>query len=150
MRRVLYGVVLALGLGGVANASDFIVVNSTDPSIARGQAFDAGARVPLAFGKTLKLMRPSGEVSTVEGAASGVVLPGQKLAANDSARFDTLKAFLDPPPAGRTFGARRGGFCPPADSLVTMDDIVRVAQTSGCKSEAPTALDAFLAKADKN
>ena len=150
MRRVLYGVVLALGLGGVANASDFIVVNSTDPSIARGQAFDAGARVPLAVGKTLKLMRPSGEVSTVQGAASGVVLPGQKLAANDSARFDTLKALLDPPPAGRTFGARRGGFCPPADSLLTMDDIVRVAQTSGCKSEARTALDAFLAKADKN
>ena len=150
MRRVLYGVVLALGLGGVANASDFIVVNSTDPSIARGQAFDAGVRVPLAAGKTLKLMRPSGEVTTVQGAASGVILPGQKLAANDSARFDTLKALLDPPPTGRTFGARRGGFCPPAESLVTMDDIVRVAQTSGCKSEARTALDAFLAKSDKN
>ena len=150
MRRGIYGVVLALALGGVANASDFIVVSSTDASIARGTAYDAGARVPLATGKTLKLMRPTGEVTTVQGGASGVVLPGQKLAANDTARFDTLKALLDPPPAGRTFGARRGGFCPPAESLTTMDDIVRVAQTSGCKAEARTALDAYLAKADKN
>ena len=150
MRRALYGVVLALALGGVANASDFIVVNSTDPSIQRGQAFDAGTRVPLATGKTLKLMRPTGEVTTVQGGASGVVLPGQKVAVNDAARFDTLRALLEPPPAGRTFGARRGGFCPPAESLVTMDDIVRVAQTSGCKTEARNALDAYLAKADKH
>jgi hypothetical protein len=150
MRRGIYGVVLALALGGVANAADFIVVSSTDAAIARGTAFDAGTRVPLATGKTLKLMRPTGEVTIVQGGASGVVLPGQKLAANDTARFDTLKALLDPPPAGRTFGARRGGFCPPAESLTTMDDIVRVAQTSGCKAEARIALDAYLAKADKN
>jgi hypothetical protein len=149
MRRAFYGVVLALALGGVANASDFIVVNSTDPSIQRGQAFDAGARVPLAAGKTLKLMRSTGEVTTVLGGAAGVVLPGEKVPASDASRFDTLRALLEPPPAGRTFGARRGGFCPPADTLVSMDDIVRVAQTS-CKTEARAALEAYLAKAGKN
>jgi hypothetical protein len=133
----------------VANASDFIVVNSTDPSIQRGQAFDAGARVPLAAGKTLKLMRSTGEVTTVLGGAAGVVLPGEKVPASDASRFDTLRALLEPPPAGRTFGARRGGFCPPADTLVSMDDIVRVAQTS-CKTEARAALEAYLAKAGKN
>ena len=147
MRRVLTGIALALSCAGAAQASDFIVVNSTDPAIARGQAFDGGARIPLASGKKLTLMRASGEVTTVEGAAAGVTLPNLRVASNDVARFDTLHALLAPPPEGRTFGARRGGICPAADSLVTLDDIVRVANTS-CKAEARTALDAYLAKAD--
>ena len=146
MRRVLTGIVLALACAGAAEASDFIVVSSTDPTIARGQAFDAGAKVPLASGKKLTLMRASGEVTTVQGAAAGVTLPNLKLASADSAKFDTLHALLAPPPEGRTFGARRGGICPPADSLVNLDDILRVAQGS-CKAEARTALDAYVAKA---
>ena len=145
MRRVLSGIVLALACAGAAQASDFIVVNSTDPGISRGQAFDAGARVPLASGKKLTLMRPSGEVTTVEGAAAGVTLP--RVASADAAKFDTLHALLAPPPEGRTFGARRGGFCPPVESLVTVEDILRVAQSSGCKAEARQALDAYVAKA---
>jgi hypothetical protein len=147
MRRVLTGIVLALAFTGAAEASDFIVVNSTDPAIARGQAFDGGAKVPLASGKKLTLMRASGEVTTVQGAPAGVTLPSLRVASADSAKFDTLHALLAPPPEGRTFGARRGGFCPPADSLVTIDDILRVAQSSGCKAEARTALDAYVAKA---
>jgi hypothetical protein len=65
----------------------------------------------------------------------------------DSARFDNLKALIEPPPQGRTFGARRGGsICPPAASLVTLDAILRMAEGSGCKAEARQALDAFIAK----
>jgi hypothetical protein len=138
--------VVASALGSAAQASDFIVVSSNDPAIARGQSFDGGARIPLASGKKLTLMRATGEVTTVQGAASGVVLPSLRVASNDSARFDTLHTLLAPPPEGRTFGARRGGFCPPAESLTTIDDILRVAQTSGCKAEARTALEAYIAK----
>lgn len=146
MRRVLQGIAIALAVGGVAQAADFIVVNSTDPAITRGQSYDGGAHVPLASGKKLTLMRASGEVTSVTGGANGVTLPAQRVAANDAAKFDTLHALLAPPPEGRTFGARRGGFCPPVESMTTMDDILRVAQTSGCKAEARQALDAYIAK----
>ncbi|MGZ5986772.1 MAG: hypothetical protein ACXWK7_17745 [Caulobacteraceae bacterium] len=148
MRRSLVGVVLALAFAGAANASDFIVVNSTDPGVKKGQALDAGAHVAVAAGKTLTIMRPTGEISTLTAGAAGVTLPGPKVAVVDSARFDNLKALIDPPPPGRTFGARRGGgICPPVASLVTLDDILRVADGPGCKAEARAALDAYIAKA---
>ncbi len=147
MRRFILGLFLAAGLAGAANASDYIVVNSTDPGIKRGQALDAGMRVPVAAGKTLTVMRASGEVTTLQAGAAGVTLPGAKLATNDGAKFDSLKALLDPPPQGRTFGARRGGFCPPAASATTLDDILKLADQSGCKAEAREALDAYIAKA---
>jgi hypothetical protein len=146
MRRTLIGVALSLAFGGAAVASDYIVVNSTDPAIKRGQAFDAGARVALGAGKSVTLMRASGELTTLRGAANGALVPGARLAASDSARFETLRALVQPPPEGRTFGARRGGVCPPAESLTTMDDIIRVAETGGCKSVARQAFEAYLAK----
>ena len=147
MRRLLIGVLLAAGLAGAANASDYIVVNSTDPSVKRGLALDAGMRVPVAAGKSLTVMRASGEVTTLQAGPTGVTLPGARLASADGAKFDSLKALLDPPPQGRTFGARRGGFCPPAASAATLDDILKLADQSGCKSEAREALDAYIAKA---
>lgn len=147
MRRFLIGVLLAAGVAGAANASDYIVVNSTDPGIRRGMALDAGMHVPVAAGKTLTVMRASGEVTTLQAGPAGVTVPGARLATNDSARFDSLKALLDPPPQGRTFGARRGGFCPPAASATTLDDILKLADQSGCKAEAREALDAYIAKA---
>jgi hypothetical protein len=150
MRRFLIGVLLAAGVAGAANASDYIVVNSTDPGIKRGMALDAGMRVPVAAGKTLTVMRASGEITTLQAGPAGVTLPGAKLATNDGAKFDSLKALLDPPPQGRTFGARRGGFCPPAESATTLDDILKLADQSGCKAEARTALDAYIAKAGGN
>jgi hypothetical protein len=146
MRKILIGLALSFAFGGTALASDYIVVNSTDPGIKKGQAFDAGARVQLSAGQTLTLMRASGEVTTLRGAAAGVVVPGAKLAAADAARFETLRALVQPPPEGRTFGARRGGICPAVEALTTLDDIVRVAETSGCKSVARQALEAYLAK----
>jgi hypothetical protein len=146
MRRILLGVVLAVGFAGAAVASDYIVVGSTDPGIKRGMPLDAGMHVPVAAGKTLTVMRASGEVQTLTASATGVTVPGAKLAGADGAKFDSLKALLDPPPAGRTFGARRGGFCPPAESAQTLDDILKLADQSGCKSEAREALDAYIAK----
>lgn len=148
MRKILIGVALSVAFGTAAIASDYIVVNSTDASIKRGQSFDAGARVALGAGQSLTLMRASGEVTTLRGAAGGVAVPGAKLASADAARFETLRALVQPPPEGRTFGARRGGICPALESLVTLDDIVRVAETSGCKTVARQALEAYLSKAD--
>lgn len=146
MRKLLIGVALSVAFGSAAVASDYIVVNSTDPAIKRGQAFDAGARVALGAGKTVTLMRASGEVTTLRGTASGATVPGARMAAADTARFETLRALVEPPPQGRTFGARRGGICPALESLTTLDDIVRTAESSGCKTVARQALDAYLAK----
>jgi len=148
LRKLLIGFVLSAACSGAAMASDYIVVGSTDPAIKRGQAFDAGARVPLGAGKTLTLMRASGEVTTLRGAAGGATVPAAKLASADTARFETLRALVEPPPMGRTFGARRGGICPAVESLVTLDDIIRTAEASGCKTVARQALDIYLAKTD--
>jgi hypothetical protein len=133
-----------VAFGGAAMASDYIVVNSTDPAIQRGQAFDAGAKVTLGAGKTLTVMRASGEVTTLRGGPAGATIPGAKVAAADAARFETLRSLVEPPPQGRTFGARRGGICPAIESLTTLDDIVRTAESSGCKTVARQALDAYL------
>jgi hypothetical protein len=146
MRKALLGAVLALSFGGSAIASDFVVVNSTDPAIKRGTALDAGARVAAAPGSTITVMRASGEVTALKAGASGVVMPGARLAQADAAKFESLKALLQPPPEGRTFGARRGGLCPPATALTTLEDILRVADQSGCKTVARQALDAYIAK----
>ncbi|MBS0335164.1 MAG: hypothetical protein JSS35_20540 [Proteobacteria bacterium] len=149
MRRILLGALLAAGLAGVAHASDYIVVNSTDPSIKRGLALDAGAHVPVAAGKTLTVMRATGEVTTLQAGPGGVTVPAARMAAADGARLDSLRALVEPPPAGRTFGARRGGFCPPAESAQTLDDILKLADQAGCKAEARQALDAYVAKQGK-
>jgi hypothetical protein len=146
IRKLLTGLAVSLVCGGAAMASDYIVVGSTDPAIKRGQAFDAGARVQLGAGKTLTLMRASGEVTTLKGAASGVVVPANRLASADTARFETLRALVEPPPQGRTFGARRGGICPAVETLTTLDDILRTAEASGCKTVARQALENYLAK----
>jgi hypothetical protein len=150
MRKLLIAVALSLAVGGTAAASDYIVVQSNDAAIARGQAFNAGAKLTLGAGKTVTLMRASGEVVTLRGGAAGATVPAAKLASADSARFETLRALVEPPPTGRTFGARRGGICPAVESLVTLDDIVRTAESSGCKAVARQALDAYLAKTTQN
>lgn len=146
MRKLLTGLALSLICGGAAMASDYIVVGSTDPAIKKGQAYDAGAKLALGAGKTVTLMRASGEVTTLRGSTAGVTLPSAKLAAADAGRFETLRALVEPPPSGRTFGARRGGICPAVETLTTLDDIIRTAESSGCKTVARQALDAYLAK----
>lgn len=146
IRNLLMGLAVSLVCGSAAMASDYIVVGSTDPAIKRGQAFDAGSRVSLGAGKTLTLMRASGELTTLRGASGGAVVPANRMAAADSARFETLRALVEPPPQGRTFGARRGGICPALETLTTLDDIIRTAESSGCKTVARQALDIYLAK----
>ncbi len=148
MRGAILGAILAISFGGSALASDYIVVASSDPAIKKGTAYDAGQRVPLAAGATLTLMRATGEVTTVRGAANGAMIPGARLAAADAAKFESLKALMQPPPEGRTFGARRNGsgICPPAESLTTVEDIVKIADQAGCKAVARQALEAFTAK----
>lgn len=118
------------------------MVSSTDPAIRTGQALDAGAHLNLAPGKSLTLIRTSGEVLTLQGSPRGAVLPAGSMAQNGGARFQTLQALLQRPPAGRTFGAQRG-FCPGPDAYTTLDAIVTAAQ-SGCASDARLALHAYL------
>jgi hypothetical protein len=146
MRGTVLGVLAALAFGGSALAADFVVVASSDPAIKKGAALDAGAKVALAPGATLTIMRPSGQITTLRGAPGGVTVPAMRVAAADSAKFEGLKALLQPPPEGRTFGARRGGICPPVETLTQLEDILRVADQAGCKTVARQALDAYIAK----
>lgn len=141
------GVALALA-ATAAVARDYIVVGSNDPGVARGQAFDAGARVALAPGRTLTLMHASGDLLKVQGAAGGVVLPKRAASQGDADRLAILKVIVAPPEA-RTAGGvalrkTRGGVCPTPDAVTTLDAVVQVHQ-AGCTSEASQALEAWIA-----
>jgi hypothetical protein len=144
MRKTILGFMLAAGLAGVAQAADFVVVKSTDPAVKPGLEVNAGQRIALGAGETLTLMSAGGSVSTLRGAAGGAVAPragGQV----DSARMAALKTLVDPPPVGRTFGARRSGVCPDPTTLTTLDEILSV-QSNGCTAQARMALDAYVAQ----
>ena len=142
MRRALLGLVLALGFSGAAQAAAFVVVSSNEPSIRTGESLEAGAHVALPAGKSLTVIRTSGEVTTLHGGPGGAVLPGAMIAQADPARFDTLKALFQRPPTSRTFGARRG-FCPGPEGLSTMDAIL-LAYQNGCQGDARAALKIYL------
>lgn len=151
LRRLLPG--LALGafltvLAMPAAAADYVVVRSSDPGIPRGQGFDAGAKVALGASGTITLMHASGDVVTLKGAMGGISLPRRAATPKDADRMAVLRFILAPAP--RETGARatratrtRGGICPPAEALTTLDAIVQV-QQGGCADEAAKALDAFL------
>ena len=141
MRRVIFGLALAVLMGSAALAKEYIVVSSNDPVVKTGQSFDGGARVPLGAGRSLTLMKLSGEVITVQGAAGGAVLPGSA-GSGDNTKFAAVQALFAPPPSGRTFGAQRG-FCPGPEVLDNIDAILRSYQ-SGCKSDARKAFQDYL------
>jgi hypothetical protein len=145
MRRLILGGLIALTMGGAALAHDFIVVSSTDPSVRTGQALDAGAHLAIAPGKSVTLIRTSGEVVTIQGGAQGATLPAMMTAQADAGRFDAIHALFQAPPSGRTFGARRG-FCPGADALTTLDSILQADKT-GCKRASREAFQVYLKKA---
>jgi hypothetical protein len=132
-------------MSGAALAHDFIVVSSTDPAIHVGQPIDAGVHLAIGPGKSVTLIRTSGEVVTIQGGAQGASAPGMKTAQADTGKFEALQALFQAPPAGRTFGARRG-FCPGADALTTLDSILQ-ADKSGCKRAAREAFQSYLKKA---
>ena len=62
-------VVMLSALATAAAAADFVVVRSSDPALLRGQAFDAGDRVPLAAGTIVTLRHASGDIVTLTGTA---------------------------------------------------------------------------------
>ncbi len=141
--------VLALVLTAFATAvlaADFVVVRSSDPALARGQGFDAGERVPLAAGAIATLMHASGDIVILKGTVGGVSLPKRIVSAPDADRMAVLKFILARAP--KESGARgtrtRGGICPAAETITTLDAVAQVYQ-SGCPDQATQALDALLA-----
>lgn len=141
-------IVLALGVAsGIAGAADYIVVRSSDASIAKGTALAAGARVPLAAGATLTLVSPGGEVVTIRGAADGAQIPGVAKP-GDSAASSALAALVNRPPPRRSFGAMRGSErCPDAAALQTLEQILAASREAGCGGIAQAALEAYIDKA---
>lgn len=142
MRNTILGFMLAAGLASVAQAADFVVVKSTDPAVKPGLELNAGQRIALGAGQTAMLMSAAGSVSTLRGAAGGAVAPRAGGQADDT-RMAALKTLVDPPPVGRTFGARRSGVCPDPATLATLDEILAV-QSSGCTAQARAALEALI------
>lgn len=145
MGRVIVAVSLAIfAAAGAAHAADYVVVKSTDPSIRAGVTIDGGQRVSLAAGQTLTLIAAAGDVTMLRGGPSGVVAPVRRTAQADAGKLESLRALVDPPPPGRTFGGRRGGVCPDPATLKTLDDIL-AAQQATCGEAARQALDALAA-----
>ena len=143
MRKAVLGLLLALGVAGAAQAADFVVVSSSDPAIRPGQELAGGQRIALGAGQTVRYMDASGNVATLRGAAGGAVTPRPGAPA-DATRMAQLKVLIDPPPASRTFGARRSGVCPDPATLTTLDQILAV-QSGGCAPAARAAMEAYLA-----
>lgn len=147
MRNTILGLLLAVGLGGAAQAADYVVVRSTDPTVKPGLELDAGERLALGAGQTVTIMSASGSISTLRGAAGGVAAPRAGAPA-DPARLAALKALVAPAPTGSTFGARRSGVCPDPTTLTTVDQILAV-QSGGCAAQARAALEAYVAAQDR-
>jgi len=144
MRTAVLGFLFALGVAGAAQAGDYVVVSSSDPAIRPGQELAAGQRIALGAGQTLRFMDASGNIATLRGAAGGAVAP-RAGAPLDATRMAQLKVLIDPPPASRTFGARRSGVCPDPATLTTLDQILSV-QSGGCAPQARAAMEIYLAR----
>jgi hypothetical protein len=150
MVRRLAPLILGLALAafaGAAAAGDYIVVGSTDPAIARGAAYDGGAKIPLAPGRTLTLMHASGNMIRLTGAAGGVVAPKRQAGQAETERLAVLRVIVAPPErklAGMYATRTRAGICPEAASIETLDAIVQVHQ-GGCTAEAAQALETWVA-----
>lgn len=155
MRTAIFAVAATMLLTGAAMAHEYIVVSSSDPAIAKGVTLSEGAVVPLASGRSLTVMSPTGRLTTYRGGAGAVVLPKLAMAA-DPTSFDALAALVRRPPARRISGAMRGGgagnargpsgptpVCAAAEELVTVEQIV-AADAAGCGMTAKVALEAYL------
>jgi hypothetical protein len=149
MRRVIVGVSLAIfAAASAAQAADYVVVKSTDPSIRAGATLDGGQRVSLGAGRTLTLIAAAGDVTMLTGGPSGAMAPVRRSAQADAGKLESLRALIDPPPTGRTFGGRRGGVCPDPATLKTLDEILAV-QQADCAPQARTALEALASNASR-
>jgi hypothetical protein len=134
---------LALSMAGAARAADYVLVSTTDPVLKPGLELDAGEHLALASGRTATLMAAAGDVTVLHGGPAGASVPARK--SGDPARIAALKVLVSPPTGGRTFGGRRGGVCPDAASLTSLDDILET-QAGGCTAEARQAFDALVAR----
>ena len=141
MRAASLCFVLAVAMAGAAIAQDFVVVSSTEPGLRPGQAIDGGAHLMVGPGHSVTLIRPSGEVLALQGAAGGVTAPAGR-ADGTGTSFAALKSLFVPPQSGRAFGARRG-FCPGPEVLDNVGAIARASQ-AGCKADARAAFQAYL------
>jgi hypothetical protein len=147
MRHAALGlaVLIAASMAAVAaQASDFVVVSSTDPAIPRGQSVAAGATLPLGVGKTLVLIDTSGQITRVTGAVGGAMAPRRQMVAANSDRVAVLKMLVAPPRLKRS--GPGGKVCPEAD-LTAFDGIVATAQVDGCLSRAREAFEIYVARA---
>lgn len=144
---MLAGLALAL-VATAAAARDYVVVSSTDPAVARGQSFAAGARIALPAGKTVTLMHASGDLVRLQGAAGGVVLPKRAASKGEAERLAILKVIVAPAErsaaAGIKLARTRGGVCPAPALVTTLDAIVQVYE-AGCATAAVQALEAWFA-----
>lgn len=133
---------------GVGMAADYIVVSSTDVTIARGQELVAGQRVPIKPGESVTILGASGDVLVLSGDKHGASVPKRGGDEAGIGRLAVLRIMVAGAPASRPVGFRTRAVCPEADRLVAVDDIV-LARKAGCESQAAAALDAYLANALK-
>lgn len=150
MKAWVLGVAAALTLGGMvvggeAKASDFVVVSSTDPNVARGRTFASGAPLQIAPGKTVVLIDTAGQVVRLSGASGAVAVPRRQLANVNADRVAVLKMLVGPPRVKRA-APGLGKVCPEAD-LTVFDGIVTVAQVDGCLTSARSAFEAYVERA---
>lgn len=146
MRMIVIAAAMGLSLLGVAVASEFVVVRSTDPAVARSTTLKAGDRVAVAPGATITLMGPEGEVFTLRGDAAGrLTVPAAQTRRSDFLRLSALREMLTRPSDRRAFGAVRSDeeSCPLAETLTSFDLILE-ADEAGCTQEAAMALDLFV------
>lgn len=145
VRICLAALATGLLLSGAAHANDYVVVNSTDPAIAKGAAFDRGAVVPVAPGSALTVISSTGRLSTHRAAGGFVSLP-QLAAAPQPGVAEKIASILRRPAPRRVTGAMRGpAGCAPVGDLTTLD-LILAAETAGCTLNAKRALDAYLAR----
>ena len=144
---VLAGLALA-ALATAAVARDYVVVSSTEPAVARGQSYEAGARLAVGPGKTVTLMHASGDLVRLQGAAAGVLLPRRVASQGDAERLAILKVIVAPAERSASGGLKlartRAGVCPPTETVTTLDAVVQVYQ-AGCQTVAAAALEAWFA-----
>lgn len=145
MRKLILGMAVALALAGAAQAADFVVVSSTEPSIPRGQQLDSGAVLTIAPGRSVVLIDPAGQVTRLAGSARPVALPRRQMASVDAERMQVLRLLVAPPRVRRA-GPNVEKTCPQAD-LTKFEGIVAVAMVDGCLATARAAFDAYVLKA---
>lgn len=145
MRKLILGTAFAMALAGAAQAADFVVVSSTEPSVVRGQQLDSGAVLTIAPGRSVVLIDPAGQVTRLTGSARPVTLPRRQMASVDAERMQVLRLLVAPPRVRRA-APTLGKTCPDAD-LTRFEGIVAVAVVDGCLTTARAAFDAYVLKA---